>query len=185
MSDVTKQDIVDELALTRATFRQLISDMTPAELERRTIGTRWTNREMLFHMLFGYFVVRTLIPMVKGFGHLPRPISRGFAATLNAGTRAFHPINYFGSRVGGHLLSPASMVRRFDRVCDQLTRQLAKESEPTLARGMCFPTRWDPFFRPYLTLREVYHFPTQHFEFHRRQLALGEPGPAGDRPQDR
>jgi hypothetical protein len=37
---------------------------------------------------------------------------------------------------------------------------------------MAFPVRWDPFFKPVMTLADVYHYPTQHFEFHRRQLTL-------------
>ena len=28
---------------------------------------------------------------------------------------------------------------------------------------MSFPTRWDPFFTPTMTLAEIYHYPTQHF----------------------
>jgi len=175
MSELTKQAIYDELAAAQATFRQLVAQLTPDDLKRRTIGTRWTNREMLFHMLLGYFLVRTLIPLVKGFGHLPRPASRVFAAILNAGTRPFHPINYCGSWLGGHA-SPAWMQRRFDRVCQRLAQRLAAESDRSLARGMCMPTGWDPFFAPFMTLREVYHYPTQHFEFHRRQLALGPAG---------
>jgi hypothetical protein len=37
---------------------------------------------------------------------------------------------------------------------------------------MHYPTRWDPFFTPYMTLADVYRFPTRHFDFHRRQLTL-------------
>ena len=177
MAEIDRQTIYDELEAAKATFGRLIAAMSEEDLERRTVGTRWTNRQMLFHMLFGYFVVRTLIPLVKTLGVLPRPVSRGFAALLNAGNRPFHPINYFGSWAGGHVLSPAAMQRRFDRVCDRLARRLARESDRSLDRGMCFPTRWDPFFQPYMTLREVYHYPTLHFAFHQRQLALGQPGP--------
>ena len=39
---------------------------------------------------------------------------------------------------------------------------------------MHFPTRWDPFFKPYMTMFELYHYPSQHFEFHKRQLELGQ-----------
>lgn len=172
MGELTRQSIEQELIAARVTFDRLVAELEADDLERRTNGTRWTNREMLFHMLFGYFLVRTLVPIVKGFAYLPRPVSRSFAAILDAGTRPFHPINYFGSRAGGQLLSPAFMRRRFDRVVQKLARQLASESDADLDRGMFFPARWDPFFKPYMTLREVYHYPTQHFEFHRRQLAL-------------
>jgi hypothetical protein len=34
-------------------FRQLLEQSTPAGLAGRSNGTRWTNRQLLFHMLFG------------------------------------------------------------------------------------------------------------------------------------
>lgn len=40
-------------------------------LRRRSAGTRWTNEELLFHMVFGYMVVRALLPLVRIFGALP------------------------------------------------------------------------------------------------------------------
>jgi hypothetical protein len=33
--------------------RDLIAGATPAELRRRSSGTRWTNEQLLFHMVFG------------------------------------------------------------------------------------------------------------------------------------
>lgn len=39
---------------------------------------------------------------------------------------------------------------------------------------MRFPTRWDPFFHETMTLADVYHVPTQHFDFHRNQLTLAQ-----------
>jgi hypothetical protein len=51
-------------------------------------------------------------------------------------------------------------------------RRLDAETDADLDRGMHYPTRWDPFFEPYMTLAAVYRFPTQHFDFHRRQLTL-------------
>jgi hypothetical protein len=44
-------------------------------------------------MLFGFIVVRVLLPLVKGFGRLPPAVSRAFAGILNAGTRPFHVLN--------------------------------------------------------------------------------------------
>ena len=42
---------------------------------------------------------------------------------------------------------------------------------------MPFPVRWDPFFRPWMSLQDVYHYATQHYEFHRAQ-ALVRPAAA-------
>jgi hypothetical protein len=64
------------------------------------------------------------------------------------------------------------MVVMFDHVIDKLHRRLDAESESDLARGMYYPTRWDPFFKEYMAPADVYLFPTQHFDFHRQQLTL-------------
>ena len=37
---------------------------------------------------------------------------------------------------------------------------------------MYFPVQWDPFFGDTMTLADVYHYGTQHYDFHRAQLTL-------------
>jgi hypothetical protein len=37
---------------------------------------------------------------------------------------------------------------------------------------MHFPVGWDPYFEDVMTIRDVYHYPTQHYDHHRRQLTL-------------
>jgi len=53
-----------------------------------------------------------------------------------------------------------------------LQRHLARETAVSLALRMRFPTRWDPFFTKSTTVADVYHYATEHFEFHRQQLTL-------------
>ena len=113
---------------------------------------------------------------MKIVGRLPQPVSRAFARLLNSATSPFHVINFWGSRVGARIFSPARMGRRFDRTIASLQRHLNAESERELTRSMHYPTRWDPFFTDVMTLHEVYHYPTQHFEFHRAQLTLHAAG---------
>ena len=67
----------------------------------------------------------------------------------------------------------AGMGRRFDRVVAKLLRRLDRESDSELARGMHYPTSWDPYFKASMTLADIYRYPTQHFEHHRRQRTLG------------
>src|SRR6185295_9560801 len=55
--------IVEELARVHADFHHLAATTTPDELHRRSNGTRWSNRQLLFHMVFGYVLVRTLLPL--------------------------------------------------------------------------------------------------------------------------
>ena len=97
---MTPASIADEIRGACADFHHLVDEATTAELRRRSNGTKWTNDQLLFHMLFGYLVVRTLLWLVRGFSKLPPHYSRRFAQALNAGTRPFHAINYLGS-LGG------------------------------------------------------------------------------------
>ena len=59
-----------------------------------------------------------------------------------------------------------------DRATGRLQRSLRTQSEESLARGMHFPVGWDPYFTDFMTLLEIYHYPTQHYDHHRRQLTL-------------
>jgi hypothetical protein len=167
-----RQLVHEELERARADFRRLVESADRADLLRATIGTRWNNRQLLFHMLLGYLIIRALLRLVRAFGRLPQKASSAFARVLNAATRPFDQVNFLGSYAAGHAVSPERMVAMFDHVVAKLHQRLDAESDDDLARGMHYPTRWDPFFKDYMTLADVYHFPTQHYDFHRHQLTL-------------
>ena len=78
---VDREAIHEELERVRADFHRLVSLASPSDLRRRTDGTRWTNQQMLFHMVFGYLIVRRLLPLVRGFGRVPEGVSQGFACS--------------------------------------------------------------------------------------------------------
>jgi DinB superfamily len=178
-----RQRIHDDLERVRADFHDLVAHGAAADLRRRTDGTRWTNSQMLWHMAFGYLVVRRLLPLVRLFGRVPEPFSRTFAAVLNAGTRPFHRINYLGSVGGALVFHGARLTRQFDHTIDVLHRRLDGEAEATLGRRMHFPVGWDPFFRETMTLEQVYAYGTEHYDFHRAQLTLDTVGvdPGGEK----
>ena len=169
---MTPAAIADEIRAARADFHRLVDDATSAELRRGSNGTRWSNEQLLFHMLFGYILVRNLLWLVRGFSRLPDAYSRQFAAALNAGTRPFHVINYLGSLGGARILGHAGMERVMDRVTHDLVRTLESSSERQLGRGMHFPVGWDPYFRDFMTIQDVLHYASQHYQHHRRQLTL-------------
>ncbi|WP_091254966.1 DinB family protein [Arthrobacter sp. ok909] len=156
-----------------------LGSTTTAELHRRSNGTRWTNEELLFHMVFGYMVVRALLPLVRVVSHLPRPAGTAFAAALNAGTRPFDVVNYWGSRAAALVYNRRRMGRKLERTINALSRRLERESLRSLSRSMPFPDRWDPYFKPDMTLHDVYAYPTLHFDFHAKQLNLRHPDGPG------
>ena len=142
------------------------------DMQQRSNGTRWTNRQLLFHTLFSYLIVRSLMPLVHGLEHLPPDWSRRFAATLDVGRGPFHVINYFGSCGGGRVLPRPAMTALTDRAIGALQRSLANETDQGTALTMHFPTSWDPYVQDTMSVFEVYHYGTQHFDHHRKQLTL-------------
>ncbi|MGW5736379.1 MULTISPECIES: DinB family protein [Streptomyces] len=186
-SSPDRQAIHEELERARRAFHQLLDDAGAADLRRPTRGTRWTNQQLLFHMLFGYILIRPLLILLRIFGRLPRRVGRGFARLLNAGTKPFDVVNYLGPVAGARLLGRRRMGTAFDRVIAFLHRRLDAEREGDFGLAMPYPTRWDPFFRDVMTVADLYRYPARHFDFHRAQLTLsGRRGPlTGNGPQPR
>jgi len=174
-TDVDTLAIHEELERARADFHQLLDAATSDDLARRTTDTRWTNEQLLFHMLFGYLIVLRLLVLVRMFSRMPAGMSHGYARLLNAATRPFDLVNYLGPRGAVHVYGPHRMPDKFDRVIAALHRHLSAETATGLRRGMHYPTRWDPFFTDFMTLADLYRYPTRHYDFHRRQLTLADP----------
>lgn len=172
MAMIDPQHIHDEMDQAYVTFAQLARNASRSDLKASSDGTRWTNQQLLFHMMFGYLIVRRLLPIVRFFDRLPERASRSFAAVLNTATRPFHLVNYLGSWAGGTVLSLARTEKLLKRTIEALHRELGKEDESSLRRAMHFPVGWDPYFKDTMTLGDVYHYGTQHFDHHRWQLTL-------------
>ncbi len=106
---VDRASIHQDMERARATFHQLLDQAVDGDLSRRSHGTRWTNEQLLFHMLFGYLIVRALLPLVRIFGRLPDKADRLFANVLNAAHRLFDIVNYLGSCAGAKIFNRKRM----------------------------------------------------------------------------
>lgn len=174
---VDRTAIAAQLEGARQDLHALLAGTTGEQLRRRSSGTRWTNEQLLFHMVFGFLVVRRLLPLVRLVSRLPAPVGRGFARLLDLACRPFHAVNYLGSCGGALVFNRHRMGPLCDRTIAALTTSLKQESEQVLARGMPFPTSWDPCFAAFMTLEAVYSYPVLHYRHHRGQLSL--PGAHG------
>ncbi|MDX8142097.1 DinB family protein [Lentzea sp. BCCO 10_0061] len=162
----------DDFDRVAAAFRVLLDGATDDELRRRSSGTRWSNRQLLFHMLLVFLIMRALLALARIVAWLPDWFGRGWAKLLNAATKPFDAVNFVGSWVGGGVMPRKAMVVLCDHTVAAMHRRLDHESESGLAKGMPYPTRWDPFFREFMTVADLYRLPVQHFDFHRDQLSL-------------
>ncbi|MBT2510660.1 DinB family protein [Streptomyces sp. ISL-98] len=171
-----RQAVYDEYERVRQTFHRLLDSASGTDLARPTDGTRWNNEQLLWHMLFGYVVTARLLFLVRVFGQLPVGVGKAFARLLDAATVPFDVINYLGPCGAVKVYGPRRMGAAFDRLINSLSGKLAAEREDDLVRGMHYPVRWDPFFKDFMTLADIYRYPTQHFDFHHAQLTLdGDP----------
>jgi hypothetical protein len=176
---VDRADIARGLEHARVQFHRLLSEADHGDAwAKPTRGTRWTNEQLLFHMVFGYMVVQRLLVLVRAFGRLPDRVSVIYARILDSASAPFHEVNYYGSCAAARVYNRRRMAAKMDRVIASLQAKLARESDDAFSRGMHFPTRWDPFFKDYMTLEAVYRYPGRHFDFHCRQLALGPAEPS-------
>lgn len=94
---VDRREIAGEFERVRAEFHRLVGGASSECFDRPSAGTRWTNEQLLFHMVFGYMVVRRLLILVRILGRLPNGVSCRFAAAQNASTRLFDEVNYRGT----------------------------------------------------------------------------------------
>ena len=149
-----------EMEPARLDFHRLIGDATPADLRRPSDGTRWTNQQLLFHMLFGYLIVRALLILVRVFGLLPDGASKTFARLLDSAHRPFDLINYLGSCAGARIIPPRRMTRMLDHVIAALQQHLQRETGSALRRGMHYPSHLGPVLRRLHDPRR--HLPLPH-----------------------
>ena len=110
-----------EMNRARPEFHDLVANSSPNDLARLSNGTRWTNRELLFHMLLGYLVTRNVLALVKTVSRLPASTQRGFAAMLDGATRPFGQVNYWGSRAGGRMSAHAECSDGSTESCRRCT----------------------------------------------------------------
>ncbi len=158
-------------ARVSAELHWILDHASTAELRRKSKGTRWTNEQLLFHLVFGFMIVATLRNLVRTVTVLPPTVGRTLARVLNAGAVPFDWINYQGSRYATLVFNHQRMGAKLDRVLGSLSRHLEAERASTLARCMDFPNRWDPFFHLDMSLLDTYAYPIKHFDFHRAQLS--------------
>src|SRR6266702_1875803 len=95
-----------EMDRARSEFHSLVAGATPDDLQRKSDGTEWTNRQLLFHMLFGYLITLNLRVIVRLMSRAPDRVQRGFAGLLDATARAVLRIESWGSWCGETFVSP-------------------------------------------------------------------------------
>jgi len=70
---------------------------------------------------------------------------------------------------------PAPAPAALDRAAVRAQMEQARLDFRRLVADATPAATWDPFFTDYMTLADIYRYPTQHSRFHQRQLTLSPP----------
>ncbi|HXF61295.1 MAG TPA: DinB family protein, partial [Caldilineaceae bacterium] len=154
-----KSSILAELEAARLVFHALLDSLSEEDLQRASANPAWSNRQILFHMLFGFLLLPSLLGIALIFSRLPSSYSRRFAALLNRLEKPFNVINALGPQGGGRVFTRQGLRSSFDWVHTLMMKWVQALPEAELQRGMYYPARWDPLFRDYMTIAEILRFP--------------------------
>ena len=127
--------LASELERARGDFHKLLTMVGDDEWTKPTQGTRWTNEQLLFHMVFGYMVVQRPLILVRVLSHLPDWVSRWFARMLNAASSPFNAINFYGTNAAAVVYNRNRMGAKMDRVIDALQQSLIGHNAAALRNG--------------------------------------------------
>lgn len=168
-------DVRAELVWVRDDFARLVGSAAPEELRAPTDGTRWTNRELLFHLWFGQRITRVMLPISGAFSRLPPSASRRWARLLTAVTGPYEWVNWAGSAAGGRTVTPQRVVGWMRHDTDRILAWADRATDADLSRGMSVPPGWDPYFAPWMSRLDVLRWAPQHYRHHRAQLTTTLP----------
>ena len=169
-ADQMKDSIRSELEATRADFHAMLGSLSEQGWYERSRNPAWTNGQLLFHITLGFLLVLPLLRIMRLFVRLPRRSSKIFASLLNLSTPLFNRVNAIGPRIGARLYQRDALGRLYDRVHEAILKRLYSIRDEEWARGMCYPTRWDPSFADYMRFEDLLHYPTVHLKHHRSQF---------------
>ena len=116
--------IQQEMEQARLDFHDLLKRASAEDLRRRPAGTRWTNRQLLFHMVFGYIIVRTLMPLV----HLSAGSGGAAGSRPPQRAPATVPPDQLPGFCGGGTPLSAAMAGLMDSTIGAIQRRLAAET---------------------------------------------------------
>ncbi|BCT75153.1 hypothetical protein SCMU_09950 [Sinomonas cyclohexanicum] len=153
-------------------FGLIVGTVQASELGAPTRGTRWTNRQLLFHMVLGQNIALTSIPLFGAFSRLPPAASRAWSAALEACTGPYDWVNWAGAVAGARVLGVGAMGRMMDRTTRVIVNWYDRAGPGALARGMSVPPSWDPYFSDWMDRRGILEWAPKHYRHHRGQLTL-------------
>jgi len=162
--------LIAELEEAKSAFHSMAEGLPDTSWTKPSANPHWTNGQVLFHITLAFLLLPYLFPMARVFGRLPPFLSLVLAWLLDLGTGLFNWVNGVGPLAGGSFYSRDRLLRKYDSLHAYAVRTLSSLDPSELKRGMFYPHKWDPMFKDFMTLADVFRYPAIHMEHHLNQV---------------
>jgi hypothetical protein len=153
-----REAIRKELETTKARFHQLLQSIPEGDLTRKSTNPAWTVAQVLYHMSVALRFLPSDIALIRRSGRMPKPPAF-----------VFHTFNVWLARWGARKASHDSLAAQYDQAHARTVEALESIEEDEWQKGADYPG-WDPMLEGHVTIEELFHYPTRHFEAHAQEI---------------
>jgi hypothetical protein len=164
------RELIAELEVAKASFHSVVDHLPDSSWIKTSANPPWTNGQVLFHITLAFILLPFLLPLARVFGRLPPILSKLFAGLLDLGTTLFNWANGLGPRAGGLVFTRTRLLKKYDSLHLYAVNNLHGLDSSELQRGMFYPRKWDPMFRDFMTLADLFRYPAMHMEHHLQHI---------------
>lgn len=147
-----------ELEATKDRFHELLDSLSAEDLAKPSSNPAWTIAQVVYHMSVAPRFLPSDVALIRRSGRMPKP-----PAFL------FHTLNVWLARWGARKATHRSLGDQYDKAHARTTEALATIREDEWQLGADYPG-WDPMLAGYVTLEDLFHYPTRHFEAHAKEI---------------
>ena len=154
-----REPIRDELEATKERFHHLLQSISTDEFDRPSTNPAWTVAQVLFHMSVALRYLPSDIALIRRSGRIPKP-----PAFL------FHTFNVWLARWGARKATHDSLAEQYDEAHARTIKALESIHVQEWQKGADYPG-WDPMLDGRVTIEDLFHYPTRHFEAHAQEIS--------------
>ena len=153
-----RDQIRSELEDTRLAFHSLLDKITDEDLNKSSLNSAWSVREVLFHMSFAPQNLPLDVWLIRHFNRVP-----------NIPAGPFNRLNIYLTRRGGGDADREAIATAYDKAHQRTIKTLDSIKAGEWGKGARYPG-WDPMLSGFVTLEKLFGYISLHFEAHAREI---------------
>jgi hypothetical protein len=156
----TRQSLGSELETTRVAYHQLLQEIPINKYSLPTSNPAWNVAEVLFHMSLAPRYISSDVVFIKRLSWIPRP-----PAFL------FHILNKWLTKQGARGATREMLAAKYDEAHHRMMQCFESIDEDEWSKGAEYPG-WDPLLSSFMTLESLFHYPSLHFDEHKKEIMV-------------